>query len=93
MKKPPRMEAAQACRARSSDHMPKGSAPGMENGIIMIEEVVWRAVCHTAMLSRSADFDQSHGWPSTVALSELGWVTMRSGPFRPIRDVCSQAGY
>jgi hypothetical protein len=36
-KKPPRVEAALACRLTWSDHMPKCPASGMESGIIMIE--------------------------------------------------------
>jgi hypothetical protein len=39
MKKPPLVEAALACWTIWSGHMPKGSASGSENGIIMTEEI------------------------------------------------------
>lgn len=35
MKKPPRAEAARVCRSFWSDHMPTGSAPNVESGIMV----------------------------------------------------------
>jgi len=36
MKKPPRMEAARACRSIWSRHRPEGSASDLESGITMV---------------------------------------------------------